>query len=280
MILTCPSCATSYSVDAAKLGNAGRTVRCAACGERWTAKTETDLELTSDDPFVTPPAAAEAPLAEIPADKLPMAFRARAEKKETVREAVVTGVVWAGMAASLGVILLAGALFRVDVVRLFPRTSGAYAMVGMPVNPTGFVFEGVTAHPALKDGHNALVVSGTIRNVQDRTLAAPPVKVSVLDKAGKPVAARIAPIDLHKIAPGQSRKFSVAVLNPPATADDVEVVFAAVRAKPLKPGKAKPHLETALRGSHGAPPAPPVQAVDARPVPADSPYALPSPDHG
>lgn len=35
MILTCPSCATRYMVDATALGDGGRTVKCVRCGHRW-----------------------------------------------------------------------------------------------------------------------------------------------------------------------------------------------------------------------------------------------------
>lgn len=35
MILTCPSCATRYMVDATALGQGGRTVKCVRCGHRW-----------------------------------------------------------------------------------------------------------------------------------------------------------------------------------------------------------------------------------------------------
>jgi predicted Zn finger-like uncharacterized protein len=35
MIITCPSCSTSYDIDGAALGAAGKTVRCASCGNKW-----------------------------------------------------------------------------------------------------------------------------------------------------------------------------------------------------------------------------------------------------
>ncbi len=37
MLIVCPSCATSYTVDPATLGPAGRTVRCARCKVTWFA---------------------------------------------------------------------------------------------------------------------------------------------------------------------------------------------------------------------------------------------------
>ncbi|RTL53533.1 MAG: hypothetical protein EKK40_02940 [Bradyrhizobiaceae bacterium] len=38
MQITCPHCTTSYTVDPAKFGPAGRTVRCARCQETWLAR--------------------------------------------------------------------------------------------------------------------------------------------------------------------------------------------------------------------------------------------------
>src|ERR1700744_5920812 len=35
MILTCPQCATKYTVDGTKFPAAGRSVRCAKCGHVW-----------------------------------------------------------------------------------------------------------------------------------------------------------------------------------------------------------------------------------------------------
>lgn len=40
MLIVCPNCATSYDVDAAKLGADGRLVRCARCRTQWLAKPE------------------------------------------------------------------------------------------------------------------------------------------------------------------------------------------------------------------------------------------------
>jgi len=41
MLIACPSCATSYTIDPASLGEAGRTVRCARCKTTWFAGAST-----------------------------------------------------------------------------------------------------------------------------------------------------------------------------------------------------------------------------------------------
>ena len=37
MLIACPNCATSYNIEPASLGAAGRTVRCARCKTTWFA---------------------------------------------------------------------------------------------------------------------------------------------------------------------------------------------------------------------------------------------------
>jgi predicted Zn finger-like uncharacterized protein len=44
MHIVCPHCTTSYAIDPATLGVAGRNVRCSRCKEVWLARTEDALE--------------------------------------------------------------------------------------------------------------------------------------------------------------------------------------------------------------------------------------------
>jgi predicted Zn finger-like uncharacterized protein len=55
MPIVCPHCATSYAINPASLGAAGRTVRCSRCKETWLARPEHAIE-----PVTTAPAMAEA----------------------------------------------------------------------------------------------------------------------------------------------------------------------------------------------------------------------------
>jgi predicted Zn finger-like uncharacterized protein len=309
MILTCPACATRYSVADNAIGPAGKAVRCTGCSHRWTAMPtveDDDLDLDAAISAAAPPrpkATAEPDPAEAEKptpNQTPLAFREKVQAQKNIRLAVVNGVIWAGIGATLAVLAAVTIVFRVDVVHFLPRTASAYAAVGLAVNPTGLVFEGVSAKPGLQDGHDALVVSGAVRNIEKRPIASPALTIKVLDKTGQPVLIRTADPGASLIPPGQAHNFVISVLDPPAASNDVEVAFATghrsgVAAKTMPaPAKAVAlaPAAAALRGTTETAPAPiatpladlpsgpPTPApVQAKPVSDTSPYAL-HPTHG
>lgn len=288
MILTCPECATSYFVDDSKIPADGRVVKCASCGARWTATPEPTLELqTSEDEgaiAVEPatPSPDARPMRELTGEDLPKAFRAKADTERRVREAAATGIIWAGMAAALVLMIALAIIFRVDVVRLWPRTASAYAGVGLPVNSLGLVIEGVRFEPSLQDGHAALSVSGMIRNIENEPVVTPPLRISLLNAEGKAVATKIARPADARIPPGETRHFAIALLDPPATAKELEVAFAprepvTVKVKQGDPPPAARAAGPSLRAAPEAAVAPPAP-VEAQPLPPGSPDALPAHD--
>ncbi len=50
MHIICPHCSTSYAIDLATLGVAGRTVRCSRCKEVWLARPEDATEIPAQAP--------------------------------------------------------------------------------------------------------------------------------------------------------------------------------------------------------------------------------------
>lgn len=289
MILTCPECATRYFVPDDKVGPEGRTVKCSSCGNRWTAHGEPALELFVDahegaTARNTPdPAFDEQPVSALPGEELPKVFRQKADTDRKVREAVTTGIVWAGMAVALMAMVGTAVVFRVHVVKLWPGSASAYASVGLPVNRLGLTIEKVHARAAKEDDHAALAVTGVIRNIRNEAVAAPPLRVTLKNKAGKVVARKVAepaePSD-RQIPAGGVRHFSVMMLDPPTTAADLFVDFDLEhRAAPVahQPQAKRPEL----RGSAAAEPVAvaPVAAAEAHPLPDSSPYALPKEGH-
>ena len=292
MILTCPECASRYVVDDARIPPQGRTVRCANCGGSWraTPSVETPLELEPVAAAPAPSLEAEEAIERPAAASLPKTIRAKTAERTRTRKAVAAGAVWGALGAMLVAILAGAALFRVEVVRLWPRTAGAYAKVGMPVNPTGLAPENVQAAPGLKNGHAAVIVTGLIRNVETRAQEPVPLRVALLDKHGKTLVAQVASVEPGALQPGQTRPFTIAFLDPPSASADVQVEFelSAARTPSAGPGAAHvtdaahagsdPHASKLRGRAEPDLPAPPVAKV-AEELPADSPYALPTSAH-
>ncbi|HYC68186.1 MJ0042-type zinc finger domain-containing protein [Brevundimonas sp.] len=292
MILTCPSCATSYFTPDEAIGPSGRTVRCKTCKHTWRATLEEPLELSVSPPGLEPSAfarrddsaeAAES-LAETPAPELPRAFRARAEQQRRLRRAAAHGVVWAGIASGFAALLGAAWLFRVEVVEMAPRAAAAYAAVGLTVNPTGLEFEAVQARAAPNDPGKVLV-SGALRNVREDERIAPPVRVALLDNSGAEIGHAVVRIDAAPVLPGKVQGFAAVIADPGGKGQGVGVAFVLDEAAPARrraasapaprpaPAVQRP-LPTAdvggLRPALSPGPAAPLdmQPIDAVPVPA------------
>jgi len=318
MILTCPSCATSYFAPDDAIGPGGRTVRCKACSHTWKASAEEPLELNMLPPSAAKAVESETPirrepttetLAETPAPELPRAFRARAEQQRRLRRAATHGVIWAGIASGFAVLLGAAWLFRVDVVEMAPRAASAYAAVGMEVNATGLEFESITARPSPNDP-GVVVVSGALRNVRDDERVAPAIRVALLDARGAEIGHRLVHIDAAPVLPGKVQGFATLIPDPGAKGAGVGVDFAldATRSKsrprdavpahdaptPVPAPVPAPVHVTQPVAAHGAPATslrPAIasdvsatmrmQPVDARPLPLDIAAAEPvSAGHG
>ena len=156
----------------------------------------------------------------------------------------------------VGLLVLAGAAavgLRQKVVERVPATGGLFAALGLPVNAVGLVFEGVTSKPILVDGRPVMAVTGAIRNVTKAAINAPPIRISLRDKAKATLIAYQLSITNPRVPPGGVRHFAWNLPDPPAGASGLEIGFAA-------------------HGATAAPAAP--VPVEAKPLPADSPDAL------
>ena len=229
MILTCPQCATDYLVDDARIGIGGRSVKCAACGTRWQAHAEDGKKPPGEPGAVRESAvgpAAQGDAAGLAGEDISKVFRARVNAKRRVRQAAISGAAWGAGAVAVALVVVLSVVFRRDVVRAWPGTAAAYASVGLPVNRIGLVIEQVHAEPTLMLSHAALSVTGSIRNVEDRAVRSPPLRIVLYNARGKRVAGQIAVPADPRVPPGRARRFMVTIFDPPLTAYALEVGFA------------------------------------------------------
>lgn len=246
MLITCPTCASSYRIDAAKIGPEGRSVRCAACRETW---------------FLTPDAAVEEPQEPIPeAQEDPVADAAWAEAAAAVRDTAQPEAAPAdepvprkrkvpakkakpkrralpkspflSPPAILGLSLLAAlpvaCLARNTIVGLVPHTASVFSAIGLPVNRRGLEIRDVVAfqNPAGEDRPAELVIEGDLVGVGRAGVPVPPLRIEISDAAGKPLKSFPAPPPRATLGTGESARFRAKLTDPPAQGRSVALRFA------------------------------------------------------
>jgi len=263
MILTCPECATSYFVDDARIEAGGRTVKCSNCGARWRAMPPGSEEPAAPAP---PPPPRPAPPPERAVDELVVeapsleAFERRLTPARRDPRGKV--LIWLGSAAVAALLIAGAILFRAQIVQMLPASQKAYAGLGMPVSD--LAIEKVRADPAFQGGRAVLSVTGQVRNLRDEPAMVPALRVSLLDRFGKPVSTKIARPINAAAPPHAVRHFAIAIVDPPASVHDLEVTFEPKAGVIKAPAASAPVVYPPVAGP---------QPVDAKPLPPGSPDA-------
>jgi predicted Zn finger-like uncharacterized protein len=245
MILTCSSCDTRYSVDGSKFPAAGRTVRCAKCGNSWHQGAETPEPeeamaapaAAATTPQATPAPAADAAAPEADPDPYPVntpsptrtyapaaaIAQPRAPLGPTL--AVVAG--WAGLIGVVLLIALGAVRYRQTVADIWPQSAGVYSDMGLHVSANGIDFRQVNYHRESEDGQMVLAVSGMIVNASSHALSVPQnVRITLSDASNHELYHWTFKPDATVLKPGQSVPFITRLSSPPAAARHLEVRFA------------------------------------------------------
>jgi predicted Zn finger-like uncharacterized protein len=229
MILTCTSCGTRYSVDGSKFPAAGRTVRCAKCGNSWHQAGET---AEAAPPPAIPDVTANAP----PADTVPVgssptrSFAPAAtapEPRQPLGPKIAVAAGWVGLFAVVLLIVGAAVRYRQDIASIWPQSAGVYSSLGLHVNASGIDFRQVDYRRETEDGQVVLAVSGVIVNTGSRQLPVPQtVRVTLSDASNHEIYRWTFKPNATVLAPGQSVPFVTRLASPPAAARHLEVRFA------------------------------------------------------
>lgn len=211
MILTCPQCSTRYHVDAAALGAAARTVRCASCGHRWSVKPPADTPQIVE---FGPPAPATVP------HMRPVATPAGARRGTSAS-------LFGWLAAVVVVLLVASAVVgRDEIVAKFPAMAQIYQNLNLPVTvELGLEIKNLTSTRLEEGGIAVLVVEGAIVNATNHERPVPPVRVTLLDGGGRELQEELFRAKEQHLPPGAKTSFSGRVVSPPDSARNFSVTF-------------------------------------------------------
>ncbi len=249
MILSCPACATRYTIDEAQLGPSGRTVRCAACKTTWHAEAVVNpIELPLNKPV---PDKIE-DLQAVKADKLPLKYRALVEDKKRVQALTTQGIIWGSVVAAMVLVLALAYVLRVPMVKAFPRVAGAYAMAGVPVNDFNLQFVSYNAGSAFKGGRFVVTVQAKVRNLSDKPAPVPPVRVKLLDGTLQQFDSVLMPSGGLVVAPHAMRTLVFDVSDPDNMAMHVDLDFDRLAMKKML-GQVASRTRPSDKVSHPAP---------------------------
>jgi predicted Zn finger-like uncharacterized protein len=115
--------------------------------------------------------------------------------------------------------------WRRDIVRVLPQTASFYALIGLPVNLRGLVFDAVTTRAEQHEGIPILVVEGAVVNRTGAVAEVPRLKLVVRNAAKQEIYAWTAASPRATLAPYQAVAFRTRLASPPPEAADVLVRF-------------------------------------------------------
>jgi predicted Zn finger-like uncharacterized protein len=240
MHIVCPHCTTSYAINLATLGAAGRTVRCARCKEVWLARPEDAIEVAAAVPAMAE-ASQSATEADAAAEWEALARQDEGEQPPVVDSPSISAD-WpaegegsgAGdmpsfglptACAAMGALVLALVIWRADVVRLLPQTATFYRMVGLDVNLRGLTFKDIKITNETVEGKPVLVIEGVIEGQTRKPVELPRLRFSVRDAQGAEIYAWNAVLEQAVLQPGERAFFKSRLASPPPEGRNIDVRF-------------------------------------------------------
>ncbi|MGE5146071.1 MAG: DUF3426 domain-containing protein [Candidatus Eiseniibacteriota bacterium] len=261
MILTCPKCATRFSLDRSAIGTQGRKVRCSSCHHIWLQTLPTEAEAAASDDLSFEEAAADAAraagaaasvaqtdmpaapvgagasAAAIPAMEGPAAPEmtvarferppADAGEQRTIWPVLLA---WLLFFAMIVAIVAGGYRFRQQFVDLWPPAVQLYELVDIDVVPPpgyGLRIEVGEQSRGVEEGTPVLMVKGTIANVSDRPRRVAHIQGTMFDAAGRPAQTWEFAPKKELLSAHETIAFETTVKNPTPAATRFELNFLA-----------------------------------------------------
>lgn len=184
MIVSCPNCATRFTLPDTMVGPNGRKVRCSKCGHTWWQRPAPEEEAPFFDDAVTEIRPSR-PLRSGDGKHGGKSSAKRGFPKPEKR----TVVAWAIVLLLVAAVGAGGVLAREQIVQLWPPAALFYRTVGLEVEPpgAGLEFRNVKSEFKTDGGTPRLIIEGQIVNISPVERAVPLVKAESRDGERKPM---------------------------------------------------------------------------------------------
>jgi predicted Zn finger-like uncharacterized protein len=240
VIVSCPACATRFSLDASLLGPGGRNVRCAKCGHRWKQEAPAPIE-------PLPPVELETPPADEPAAGMAPGLAALLSGREQQQRAASQVVIppklkpaqpkrkiglwpWILLLGILCGLAVAAYIYQGPIARMFPAAQSIYDLLGVGESDAARLLQIGNIKSEQRSGLTA--IRGDVFNPTDYPLSMPPLMVTALDKDKTPIGEGFRfRTQEPRIAPGETITFRVLYDNPPAGMTGIIVTFGRLQPK-------------------------------------------------
>ena len=225
MIITCPSCATRYKVDPARIGARGRRVRCTSCALVWMQEPPPDL------PMPVPPLGSPGIDDAAAGSAAGIAARLEAHRRAAERDARSRrrgrAAGWLFLVLVVGTVFAVGAVARDEVVRVWPRAERIYALLGAaPVQPGQGLRIRVLQHGDVAEGAGtAFVVRGEVTNTSGQARDVPKLRATLRSADATELASVTFSAAQARLLPGETAPFLTRIDRPPPEAVAIDIHF-------------------------------------------------------
>lgn len=243
MILTCPECATRFSVKSDAVGPNGRTVRCSQCSATWFASADPDIlslnEIQNTDLAREPSDEPNLPETEKPEfaevdektdrgdqpSEPHAVMRDKADRKKARRRLFGVSMIWLTTLAIIALAAFLAWLFRAQIVEKFPGTQSLYSAFGIEASQTGLIIQNIRTEYGDVDGTPVLFIEGEIENYDVQSRSVPLVQINFKNDNGETIATWAIEPRKSTLKKGETQTFSGQYPNPPVDATKLIPVF-------------------------------------------------------
>ncbi len=216
MIVTCPACATRYSVDPSAISAEGRKVRCTRCSHVWHQMPPADLPKRVD--LIPEP---------LEPDDRPDSVAIPPPVPSRERRGSGGWVVLIVLLLLIAAVAVGGYVARERVVQQWPQLAPLYERIGIPVVVLGDGLElGEPTHVRRdRNGVAVIEIEGEIKNATERPVDVPNLMVVLRNDANQSVAEYVYTAPQSSLAAGQTLVYRMTIEDPPAEAQRAAITF-------------------------------------------------------